>query len=376
MQESDSAAEVPQRLGVVNGLRGVAILVVLYHHLGSPFLSPFGIGLKEVVGPYLFSRWTVITNGWLGVNLFFVLSGFVLALPYELGNRHMNTLGDARGFLWRRAKRLVPLFYFAVVLALFIQTRALWPYVGSPAGILRLFTFTFMFKEAEFMPPFDFALWSLAVEVGFSLLLPILLFLERRLGMTKSTVLVFLFALGVRYYATATRVGMPTHLEVLKDGPFGRLDDFVLGMAICRLYAKRRLPRPGWAVASIVLGALLVASSAAVWDNVIFAVLPYTTAAFLHDATNIGFGLILVGFLGAPRSVRRLVTLRPLQLCGMMCYSLYVWHVFGVTLRGPPWGLIQLPYVLLVMFLFSAFTYRYIEFPKASFRALFRTFPE
>lgn len=349
--------------------------MVLYHHLASPFLAPAGTGLRRV-GPYLFSSWTVATNGWLGVNLFFVLSGFVLALPYELGQRSMSGFGDVGSYLWRRVKRLVPLFYFVVLLALFIQTRARWPWLGRPADVVRLFTFTFMFYEAQFMPSFDFPLWSLAVEVGFSVLLPGLVVLGRRFGMGPLTIGAFLLALAVRYHGAAIRVGFPSQQDIIKDGPFGRLDDFVLGMAICHLYARERLPRRGWAVGSIVAGSVLVFASAVLWDNIVFGAVRYTAAAFAHDATNIGFGLILMGFLGAPDLVRRPLTFAPLQLCGMMCYSLYVWHMFGVTLRGPIWKLQQVPYVVLIVFLFSAATYRYIEFPRATFRKLFATYPD
>lgn len=315
-------------------------------------------------------------NGWLGVNLFFVLSGFVLALPYELGQRGMSGLGDVWSFLWRRVKRLVPLFYFVVLLALFIQTRALWPWVGHPVDIVRLLTFTYTFHEPQFMPSFDFPLWSLAVEAGFSVMLPLLVIIGRRFGMRALTIGAFLLALAVRYYGATHRVGFPAQQDVIKDGPFGRLDDFVVGMAICHLYVKERLPRGGWAIGSILSGSLLVFASAVLWDNIVFGAVRYATAAFAHDITNVGFGLILLGFLGAPKSVRRLMTFPPLQLCGMMCYSLYVWHMFGVTLRGPPWNLMQVPYVILMAFLFSAVTYRYIEFPRATLRTLFATYPD
>jgi peptidoglycan/LPS O-acetylase OafA/YrhL len=158
-----------------------------------------------------------------------------------------------------------------------------------------------------------------------------------------------------------------------KDSAIARLDDFVLGMAICRWYVTDRLPAGGRAVACIAVGFVLVLLSSVGWDNVMVSRVPFVVAAFLHDFTNIGMGLVLMGFLGAPRRLRSLVSVRPLQLAGMMCYSLYVWHMFGVDFRGPKWE--HPAYAILLIVLVSALTYRYIEFPSRSVRKLFLEYP-
>src|SRR5690242_8532584 len=102
----------PQRLSFINGLRGVALLGVVLHH---SFFHRFRYGLEtgrlgplEVLG----------SSGWLGVNLFFFLSGFVLYYPYLLGRRRMESLADVRWFLRHRAERLLPLYLFIGVLGL------------------------------------------------------------------------------------------------------------------------------------------------------------------------------------------------------------------------------------------------------------------
>lgn len=373
---TDAASHSAARLGVVNGLRGCAILAVIYHHLVVPFVAPDGASgqVFDAIGSYYVSFTTLLTNSWMGVNLFFVLSGFVLTLPYELGHRALGSKADVLDFFARRAKRLLPLYYFCIALTLFAESRSHWVAAGPPGYVLRVLTFTFIFYEPHFITFFDVPLWSLAVEVVFSILFPFLLFGFRRIGVRWITLAVFIVALLVRCYATSVRLGPPTSLEFLKDSPFARLDDFVLGMAVCHVYIKGRKLAPWAALTCLLVGFALVFVSAVGWDNVELKALSYGTAAYLHIFTNVGFGAILLGFLNAPSIVRRLMTLPPLQLCGMMCYSLYIWHMYGINLAGPQWPASHTAYAIFLVFVFSAMTYRYIEFPRTPLRKLFVEF--
>ena len=100
------------KLGVINGLRGFAILAVIYHHVFSRFTGP-GFGSFELAG-ITFLPLTHLANGWLGVNLFFILSGFVLSYPYFLQNRDFASAEEIKRYYIHRAKRLLPLYYFSI----------------------------------------------------------------------------------------------------------------------------------------------------------------------------------------------------------------------------------------------------------------------
>jgi peptidoglycan/LPS O-acetylase OafA/YrhL len=362
----------------VNGLRGTAILAVLYHHLLMEHLTPIFSQRVLKVGRYVFPFHTMFTNGWMGVNLFFVLSGFVLALPYALGERALARPGDAVAFYARRARRLLPLYYLCLFVGYFVGPATDF---FSPVFLREfwsLLTFTFVFQIELFLPRVNVALWSLGVEFWFSALFPLILIVGRRLGLVRFVVLSFVFALAVRFWGVFTWPGGPAHQTYIKDGVFGRLDDFAVGMGIAELYAKKRLPSRVPATLFLPLGIALVTLGAAAWDNAVFRILPYRLTPLLNIFVNVGFGLVLIGLLGpVPRLLRTVFTFPPLQLAGMMCYSLYLWHLLGTNQRLAPWWRVSyvVPY-LAFTFLISAMTYRYVEFPDQSFRKLFLKFPK
>ena len=154
------------RLGYVpalDGLRAVAIVgVILYHGTGHP------------------------AGGWLGVDLFFVLSGFLITtlLLEEHGRRGRV---DILGFYGRRARRLLPAFFalLAVVLAL---TGSVF---GVVAGVGYFSNVVQMGAPESAMPPALEHLWSLAAEEQFYLVWPLVLFGLLRAKLTLALAVVF-----------------------------------------------------------------------------------------------------------------------------------------------------------------------------------------
>jgi peptidoglycan/LPS O-acetylase OafA/YrhL len=163
------------RLATVNGLRGLAIIAVMYFHQSDwRAIGPFIPGTDISLAPLLHNTWT-------GVNLFFVLSGFVLFLPYVNGRRSLATLADALNFWQRRFFRLMPAYYVAAVVLIAV-TYAVWnpDWLGPDA--LRVLTLGFVFARYHFTPQADGAFWSLGVEVLFSLIFPLLIVLRAGSG--------------------------------------------------------------------------------------------------------------------------------------------------------------------------------------------------
>jgi peptidoglycan/LPS O-acetylase OafA/YrhL len=367
-RDARAGAHAP-RLGVINGLRGCAILAVIYHHSFYLFLTPLG-GRAVDVGPFTVPLHSLFTNGWLGVNLFFILSGFVLMLPYASGDRTMSSGKDLKAYYGRRARRLLPLYYFALLVSIFLKGQTDFVSLDFVRDIWAMGTFTFVFEHATFMPKYNLILWSIAVEVWFSVVFPLIVVAWRRIGAWPVALVVLALSLCVRLYAIAFyETGV---LHYVKDGIAGRLDDFVVGMALAVLYVKQPLRSRSASAALVLAGFLLLNVCALSWDNVQLGNVNQLFSGLFNNLAQVAFGLMIVGLLGAPpRWLRRLFVLWPLQLAGAMSYSLYIWHTAGVysSTRSAP--IYDIPAYLLISAVIAAMTYCYIEFPKKSARELF-----
>ncbi len=333
------------RLTAVDVLRGCAILLVVQHHLFGGFTRlP-----TYMAHPWLFA---VPANGYYGVNLFFVLSGFVLFLPSVRADRRVLVWNDVARFYRRRAWRLFPLYYASVVVAFLLATGWTWPSGRLWWTLGLVVSFLFQFSRWQFFPSFNPVLWSLAVEVSFSVLVPFLAVLCLRIGIWRVVPAAVASAAAVRALGVALGVSLP-----MTDGVLGRLDDFVVGMAAAWTYARGTPPRRpfAWLVFAIVtlqLGCML----ADVWRVGGQTFARVVCIPVLLDA---GMFALLRGALALSWTSRW----RPLEAVGRMSYSLYLWHVvirdqmFAVWGREPLRG----ARYLLVLFAVSAATYRWIE---------------
>jgi len=353
---SDEAARC--RVPAINGLRGIAILAVIYFHLIA------GVWHVDNV-PFALSP--LLTNGWTGVNLFFMLSGFVLFLPYAFGDRPLASVADRLAFYRHRFLRLLPLFYVAMLVEWVVARR-----FGDaiPSELLSVASLTFILDPASFCPRFNPGLWSIGVEIAFSLLFPILVELAWRFGLLRFCGIVAVLALLIRLGGIA-RYPALSGANFNSDMFLCRLDEFVLGMGLAQLYVKHRLPRHAghWALAGIVL----VGFAWTGFDLVLRGVLPPISRAILNDVLDAGLFAIVSVSLNSRSRLAAALAWRPLQVLGIMCYSLYIWH--GPLLRwvmsdrasvtGEGTYLLALLFYFALTLTIAGFSYRFIEFTQA-----------
>ena len=318
-----------------------------------------------------------LSNGWLGVNAFFILSGVVLYLPYARGTRRFARVGDVIPFYRRRAARLLPLYYI-VLLVLYLfhpavnrltWTRGFWEQLSVMGSLTWVLSPRFMF------PQFNVPLWSLGVEIWFSVLFPLLAVAMKRWGPGRVALAVFPLCVAVRFINLD-----PTYLTWARDGVVGRLDDCVTGMLIAHALVHGLLPRGRGGRALLCLAgmvALLLACWGWDWEMQGFARRYWIP--LLNNAVQLGMGCIVLG-VSASRAglLRSFLAWAPLQVLGMMCYSIYIWHFpalsffFGSVAPRTvqPLTVVVFGIMLLVT---SALSYRYIEFGRVTdWRALFR----
>jgi peptidoglycan/LPS O-acetylase OafA/YrhL len=316
MTGPDRASEAgPFRLGhrpPLDGLRGVAILAVLVFH-GEPF--KYGRG------------------GFLGVDVFFVLSGFLITCLLAQEWRETQRI-DLRAFYARRMLRLYPALLAVVFLGwpLFAwrQSSDEGPsrYLASVAPVLLYLTNYRWTEIPDFLGP----TWSLALEEQFYLVWPVgfLLMLRARLG-PRAIVAVVAVAIGAvaihraRLFSAwpgplTAKVWERLHGRVYSR-PDCRLDSPLVGCLTALLVCWCGAPRVGrW----IVLGPVIF---------VFFALLltPYYGPWQFHGGFTLvalGVGLILLHVVQDPSGpLARLLSIGPLTCVGRVSYSLYLWHM-------------------------------------------------
>lgn len=177
----------------LDALRGIAILLVLFFHGFG-----FRYGLEGLSGfPKLFVAATL--PGWIGVNLFFVLSGFLITgilLDTKPNARYYRT------FYTRRALRILPLYY-AVLLLLAVLTRTGWVnrHASWPFLILSFFYLSNVTELFGVTMQYG-VLWSLAVEEHFYLLWPAAVRSLSRYGVAIVSVIICVLCPSLRaFYA-------------------------------------------------------------------------------------------------------------------------------------------------------------------------------
>jgi peptidoglycan/LPS O-acetylase OafA/YrhL len=177
----------------LDGLRAIAILLVLARHSLRPFISEDTYQPVAAVGPVDLTPF--LLNGWTGVDLFFVLSGFLI------GRQAWRRDGLAR-FWFRRVTRIVPAYWTCLlVVAVGITLSGAWPRAGTgfAAHLLMLQDYT----GASFVPAF----WSLGAEEKFYLAAPLIVsavaFLPAVRLQGAALALLWALPVGLRAWAAA-----------------------------------------------------------------------------------------------------------------------------------------------------------------------------
>lgn len=218
--------QISTRLHGLDTLRALAVLVVVFYHL-------------TIFGELPIHLLPVTYHGWMGVDLFFVLSGFLIGRqvlkPLPRGQRF-----SVADFYRRRAYRILPAYL--TVLALYIFVPA-WRDFPRIMPVWQFLTFTMNFGFTFDRRGFSHA-WSLCVEEHFYLLLPLLvIWLMRRPSARKTAATiagVFLFGIALRWFLIRR---FPDEVWTSIYYPsYTRLDGLLTGVAL----AVVRTFRPTW----------------------------------------------------------------------------------------------------------------------------------
>ena len=345
----------PARLSYITGLdgiRAVAVMAVLFYHANSP--------------------WAL--GGFLGVETFFVLSGFLITSLLLAEWDSTNGI-DLKHFWLRRARRLLPAVWLLLlalpVLAVLFARDAL-PRLQEdiPAALFYITNWVYIVREVPYFeafgrPPLLQQLWSLAVEEQFYLLWPlILLFLLRTSKNNRYQLFLATFAMTALSTIWMAALYSPD-VDPLRVyyGTDTRAAGFLVGAMLAMIW-----PSSGKTGSKL--------SEALGWTGLLALVILYNKLnefqLFLYRGgillTALASALLIVGASSPATWISRLLETRPLRWIGSRSYSIYLWHwpVFMLTRPGFDVELPTLPVRIgqvALTFLLAELSYRWVEKP-------------
>jgi peptidoglycan/LPS O-acetylase OafA/YrhL len=359
--EITTTSKSERYIPAIDGLRAISVIAVLLYHLTLPW-------------------WP---GGFLGVDLFFVISGYVIT-RLILDSIERSSALDLRKFYRSRIRRLFPALIFMVVATtLFIGVWAPETVKRFVSDLPFLFTglmnWALVAREQDYFstigrPPLLQHTWSLAVEIQFYLLWPlILLFVLRFFGKKRIPAFALFFALasGTLLFLYSVKIDAESSSSV-SHVYFGS-DTHSIGLFLGAALAVRWIPRnfsadieegaknfiDGFGIAAFI-GLLSLFLFVDPNDPTLYRIAFPLTAIF---------GCMALMSLVHPASrLARQFTRAPMMWIGERSYGIYLWHwvVFQVTrpsvdLVGEDWALYSLR--ILIVFALADISYRWIEVP-------------
>jgi peptidoglycan/LPS O-acetylase OafA/YrhL len=335
------APEGGRQIASLDGVRGIAILLVLCIHIQQTGVIPARFHLIN----------TLLHAGWCGVDLFFVLSGFLITLGLLASKGAVNYFS---AFYMRRVLRIFPLYY-AVVVAAMICSAFVGAYspnmtlVGDStqgsifptqwgwiSHLLYLQNWWMPWQEPESRSILGH-FWSLAIEEQFYLVWPLCVWLlpVRRL---------LVGAIAVCVAALALRIGLAldhVSTQLIFRNTVTRSDTLLVG-AICAMFVRDAAliarVRPVLPFLAALGSAYVVAVAVGIKDETAQA---FYAVTFGFTALAVVFGALVIWAYvdrGRRNWSDRLLSIRPLTVLGKYSYGVYVYHIPVIYLAKMHFG--------------------------------------
>ena len=317
---SGSRHRVKDRLGVLDGMRGVAVLLVLWYHTWE-------ISWLPAPAPWL--QW-IPETGFIGVHLFFFLSGFVITFPFVRA-RHAGEPQPRWGhFAWRRFLKIVPSYVLSIAIAYVVGYAAIVRWPGTPvwAEVVTHLLFIHTWWQVTY-GSINGVLWTLAIEVEFYVIFPLVWWcFARRPWITACAMIAIAELWRIHAAQCCFSNEMPTMIENLP----GYLDIFACGMLSAWIFVRygRRvrdsrlsLAAPLLAIAGVWLLAVLLNH---MYEHRLDPQWEVALQIYTRPLYGAGFAAVALGSLAAPAAWQLLLSNPPLRFLALISYNLYLYH--------------------------------------------------
>jgi len=378
----------------VDGLRAIAAMSIVVVHVWAFSMPGHALlGSAHRVAD-------TISSLQVGVTLFFTLSGFLLYRPFAAAIARHRPHMPIRAYLRNRALRIVPAYWTILILACLVFAAASVRGTTGELGVGRLNPLSFV-QAALLMQDYHPTTvvigigpaWSLAVEVVFYLLLPLLVLAAARaaravdgrsrrvLILLAPPLLLLLIGLSGKHVAGHVLPGSPSDgyeanwHSVVERSFWAQADLFSFGMMIAVVHTEvvdGRLRLPAW-WRRLALAAGLIVFLPCAWT------IHQGELSYLLQSTGEAFGIaLLFSTVMIPRDdgqssrAVRLLETKPLVQIGLVSYSLFLWHVPVIfwlehhgLLFGGGWDALALNLMITIGVAggLSVATYRFVELP-------------
>lgn len=340
MPQTNRSSKV--EIGVLYGFRALMILFVMNYHLWQQSWIPQAV---RVGGRYLsFDFWT--RSSYLFVDGMILMSGFLLYLPYAKAKLEGVRAPSFRRFYFNRAVRILPSYLAAVFAALLLIAVPQGLYPSAAAMLKDVFahlTFTFLFSPSTYLStPLNMALWTIAVEVQFYLIFPLLVrAMKKHAALTAGVMMLSAWL----YRFAVSRFAQEPAMFINQLPAF--LDVYAIGMLTAAGWVRfsRWLATFSRGERAAVRTVSVALFAAAAWMLTVILKVQSASGAEGYNAMNLSqlavrlplaitFALMMFSASFWPRILQKLLDNRLMRFLSVISMNLYIWHqVLAVQMR-------------------------------------------
>ncbi len=327
----------------LDGLRAVAVLLVVWYHYNATIsyhVSDANYSLLQIFFP-------LFEFGKSGVELFFVLSGFLLFIPYARALQGLQPFPTTGKFYFRRVLRIVPAYWVALLVYIALPAQ----YNQSPFSVLDVVAHFFLLHNYNTLALHNIhgIFWTMAIESQFYLILPVVagwLYhgVQRGDLLKRGRLLLPLLILAPAFYGfvnTYSENHLPwinRHLSIFLLLTY--IGVFATGSGLAFLYVAMTegklndLPtkvKESWGRRLGLTGILCL------FGYLVYEIFKFSTSNFVspfgflddfvqYQLLAVGYGGVLFGVLVGWVNCRRFLSSAFMRRIGVLSYSIYLWH--------------------------------------------------